>query len=256
MLGRTNTGGGGSGGLNFQVIGGTTAPSNPKENMIWVNTDTPITSWIFSATEPSPAEAGMVWIFTGTSSTVEFNALKKNGIQVYPISAKQYVNGTWVEVVAKSYQNGEWKGWNLYIFKSGEGENIPLYSSVEKTNNVSVTIDNEKIHVDAKASAESMSRIGTSVPVDITNYGLLKIEVQGTYRGGANYISTQGFVFGISANKLVWGTGDNNKYAAKLFVSSSDFSGTHSLDISSLAGEYYISFGGYIDADVYNWWLE
>ena len=107
MLGRTNTGGGGSGGLNFQVIGGTTAPSNPKENMIWVNTSTKITSYIFSATQPT-GSAGMVWISTGTSSTVEFNALKKNGIQVYPISAKQYIGGAWVDKTAKSYQDGEW----------------------------------------------------------------------------------------------------------------------------------------------------
>ena len=72
MLGRTNTGGGGSGGLNFTVVGGTTAPSNTKENMIWVNTSTKITSYIFSATQPT-GSAGMVWIPTGTSSTVEFN---------------------------------------------------------------------------------------------------------------------------------------------------------------------------------------
>lgn len=49
MLGRTNTGGAG---LNFKVVGGTTQPSSPKENTIWVNTDTPITSWDFSSEAP------------------------------------------------------------------------------------------------------------------------------------------------------------------------------------------------------------
>ena len=34
MIGRTNAGGGAS--LNFKVVGGTAAPSNPKENTIWV----------------------------------------------------------------------------------------------------------------------------------------------------------------------------------------------------------------------------
>lgn len=119
MLGRTNTGGGGSGGLNFQVIGGTTAPSNPKENMIWVNTSTKITSYIFSATQPT-GSAGMVWISTGTSSTVEFNALKKNGIQVYPLSAKQYISGAWGDVTAMSYQGGEWVGWITYLYNEGD----------------------------------------------------------------------------------------------------------------------------------------
>jgi hypothetical protein len=106
MLGRTNTGGGGGGGLNFKVICNP-QPSTAKENTIWIDTDT-ITSWIFSATEPSPAEPGMVWFTIGTSSTVEFNALKKNGIQVYPIFAKQYVNGAWVDKTAKIYQGSKW----------------------------------------------------------------------------------------------------------------------------------------------------
>lgn len=106
-----NVSGGGGTALNFRVVGGTTAPTNPAENCIWVNTDTPITSWIFSATEPSPAEAGMVWISTGTSSLIEFNALKKNGIQIYPLSAKQYVSGKWVDKTAKSYQGGKLVDW-------------------------------------------------------------------------------------------------------------------------------------------------
>lgn len=110
-----NVSGGGGTALNFRVVGGTTAPTNPAENCIWVNTDTPITSWIFSATEPSPAEAGMVWITTGTSSTVEFNALKKNGIQVYPLSVKQYVGGAFVDKTAKSYQEGNWVDWFTYL---------------------------------------------------------------------------------------------------------------------------------------------
>lgn len=101
-------GGSGGAGLNFKVIDGTTEPSNPKENMIWVNTDQEITSYIFSATEPESPIEGMVCFLIDTSSTVEFNALKKNGIQVYPISAKQYVSGAWVDATVKIYQDGEW----------------------------------------------------------------------------------------------------------------------------------------------------
>ncbi|MCI7810223.1 hypothetical protein MR626_13245, partial [bacterium] len=87
MIGRTNTGGGG-GGLNFAIVGSTTQPSAPKENTIWINTDSKITGWVFSPEAPeSPAE-GLVWIKTGLSSAVAFNALKKNGLRVCPIQAK------------------------------------------------------------------------------------------------------------------------------------------------------------------------
>mgnify|MGYP003303869401 CR=1 FL=1 len=114
-----NVSGGGGTALNFRVVGGTTAPSNPKENTIWVNTSTDITSWVFSATQPTAA-SGRVWISVGTSSVVEFNALKKNGIQVYPISAKQYVSGVWVDKPAKSYQNGEWVEWITYLLNGSD----------------------------------------------------------------------------------------------------------------------------------------
>lgn len=39
--------------LNFKVVGGTTAPANPKENTIWVNTDTDINGYIFSGEDPN-----------------------------------------------------------------------------------------------------------------------------------------------------------------------------------------------------------
>lgn len=124
--------------LNFEVVGGTTQPS-PKENIIWVNTNT-ITDWVFSATQPT-ALPGRVWISIGVESAVEFNALKENEIRVYPISAQQYVNGTWVNVEVQSYQNGEWVEWDTkkYVFKSGFGFNSKVYKKLESNSNIKVT---------------------------------------------------------------------------------------------------------------------
>lgn len=93
--------------LNFKIVGGDTKPTNAEENTIWINTTTPISSWEFSATQPS-AVSGRVWISTDTFSPVEFNALKENSIQVYPISASQYVSGVWVNKDIQLYQNNEW----------------------------------------------------------------------------------------------------------------------------------------------------
>ena len=33
------------GGLNFKIVGGTTEPTNPKENTVWINTDVDIGEW-------------------------------------------------------------------------------------------------------------------------------------------------------------------------------------------------------------------
>ena len=117
-------GGGGGASLNFDVKAYATEEALlaavPKENTIGVITQTAITSWAFSATEPAEPVAGMVWISTGNSSGVAFNALKKNAIQVYPLSAKQYVDGAWVDVIAMSYQGGEWVGWITYLYNYGQ----------------------------------------------------------------------------------------------------------------------------------------
>lgn len=253
-------GSGGSNPLNFKVVGGTSAPSNPRENTIWLNTDTEITSWDFSATQPyrrsrnknlltypyyhttrtdkgitftdngdgsvtadgtatslarfrhshtgaingticlqpgtytlsgcpsggsvdkyelelwddknnveivachgdpvtftitettyvresllvvsgvtvssiifrpqlekgSAATSfvkgdatGQVWFTTGTASNAEFNALKKNGLMVYPVSARQYIGGACVTKDAQIYKAGQWKNFMVYLYDNG-----------------------------------------------------------------------------------------------------------------------------------------
>jgi len=98
--------GGGSGTqLNYKVVGGTSAPSNPVGNTIWINTSNAITFYTFQPLTPSNPQEGWVWINVAPSySPVAFNALKENRIQLYPISAKQYISGAWVSKTAKTYQ--------------------------------------------------------------------------------------------------------------------------------------------------------
>lgn len=111
---------GGSGGLNFSVVGSEAQPSGPKENMIWAITSEPVTAWIFAAEAPTDPVKGMLWIQTGTTSAVAFNAVKKNGIELYPISAKQYMGSSWVDVTCKTYQDGKWEDWwNGELYDTG-----------------------------------------------------------------------------------------------------------------------------------------
>lgn len=119
-------GGGGGAALNFDVVRYATESellaATPKENTIGIISTTEMTGWIIDVNQPENMTNGMVWISAGTASAVEFNALKKNGIQVYPLSAKQYINGEWVNKVAKSYQGGAWVEWVrvIYLFNNGD----------------------------------------------------------------------------------------------------------------------------------------
>ena len=107
--------------LNFTVLGGTTEPTAPTENTLWVNTPIDITGYYFSATQPENMANCEVWFTTGDDSAVAFNALKDNCIQVYPSKAMQMVNGALVDVTAKTYQNGAWVEWfsGVYFVEAG-----------------------------------------------------------------------------------------------------------------------------------------
>lgn len=237
-------GGGGGASLNFKVVGNP-QPSNPKENTIWVNTDTEITSWIFSATEPESPSAGMVWISTGTSSAVEFNALKKNSIQVCPLSAKQYVDGAWVDVTAMSYKGGVWSEW-----WAGE-----LYSYGDKFE-----------HITGGWIPYKMSFVTDVTAVDPTivdNGDSVSISISQSGAKGGSYITNNKISFDGKTSLVFTGTasGDNtarccvaiwsevqrdfdqNRVATYNF--SSGFSGNATIDISGLSGEYYVGIHVY-----------
>lgn len=111
--------GGGSGGLNFSVVGGTEQPENPKENTIWVKSSNPVTQWIFTK-DPNAwvTENGSINIlFTSSSDygmTKAGTALLFNG----------KMNGTygqfWVELTDCKQSDGTGlNSVNAYIYKSG-----------------------------------------------------------------------------------------------------------------------------------------
>lgn len=118
--GTVNLGGGGVE-LNFEVVGNP-QPETATENMIWVDTDYPISEWEFNPNEPETMTEGMMWFQMDVSSTTPINALKENAILLYPIFAKQCVDGVWVEKAAKCSQGEEWveiKSPKLWVIQNG-----------------------------------------------------------------------------------------------------------------------------------------
>ena len=247
MIGRTNTGGGG-GGLNFKVVGGTTEPSNPKENTIWVNTDTEITGWVFSTSEPQNPEEGMVWIATGTASTVSFNALKKNGVMVYPLAAKQYISGTWTSKTAKSYQGGAWVEWLTKLYSYGE-----TFSDVTggwkgvKDSGGAFAINSDHLYIGYSGGTKRDAAMYTVNKIDTTGYSKLMVDVDITAT-----LSGYGFSIGLYTSN----TSYSNSFTAKTKL---DTKGrvTMSLDLSSYQGSYYIKLQADVSkANVYEVWFE
>jgi len=244
MLGRTNTGGGGGGGgLNFQVIGGTTAPSNPKENTIWVDTDVEITGWDFSAAEPANPAEGMVWFSVGTASTVAFNALKKNSVMVYPLSAKQYVGGAWVDKTAKSYRGGAWADWAVFYYRAGNTfDDITggYFSNKVDTQygTGSVTFETTQIELVCDGSAHTIVRTENKMDLSSVSTLLLKahVNVESTYdnHGVLHFYATENAITDVGQDtgggatvEMDYAPGINDEV-------------TISLDVSGITGSKYI----------------
>lgn len=369
-------GNGGSNLLNFKVVGGTSAPSNPKENTIWVNTSTAIHAWDFAAEQPcrvskrvnlltypfyhttrtdqgitftdngdgtvtangkatamarfrpshGAAEYGLIWLSPGTYtvsggisndavvecydhtntktlakagntpvtftlaegtyarfsllvsegisvsnkvfkpqlergstatsfikgtstgqvwiktsilSPVEFNALKKNNITLYPAQAYQWTGTSWEVKPAKTYQNGAWKDWEMYLYN---------YDKLGYTWNTA-----------GKVISSSYGGDPTAPTVTTNSSGVMNIKQPESYDCGIAYISekidltnykTLTFNGKITtdsdhlerARLCIWSSLGTYVTTNLVAEKQATVNGTATIDISSLSGSYYIGF--------------
>ena len=242
-------GGGGGAALNFKVVGWLEQPANPKENTIWVQTDVDITGWIFSATEPVEPVEGMVLFGNGTSSNVEFNALKKNSIQVYPFSAKQYVGGTWSAKAAYIFRDGAWVEFGsvtVYLYNNGDKctDITGGWGSVKGHSSGVVTFKTKSIYTkgiysDGHYGATALAY--TKKAIDLTVYKTLILTAYGV---SADSNVNCGIMISKSANAFdaeYIDTYDSIKKFNAGVSATSD--GEISLDISKFTGAYYVLVG-------------
>lgn len=180
---------------------------------------------------------GMVWIATGTTSTVEFNALKKNGIVVYPLSAKQYVSGAWVDKAAKSYQNGAWVDWwNGELYDAGnEYETFTggwTATALSSTTQVTKDITSMTIKTDYGDDA-----LHCSNKMDLTDFSKLVVTGK-SFRNNSSAQRKAG-----NTKICIWsaiGSSLTNGRVAYADYPAEDYDGEFELDVSSLTGEYYV----------------
>jgi hypothetical protein len=109
----------GAGGLNFKVVGGTTQPVDPEENMLWVPTPLEITDVFISNAAPLEYQRGTVWIKTGVRSYGQLNIAAEETVMIYPLECWIYADSTSnpTQVAAMTYRFGKWRDWNMYLYK-------------------------------------------------------------------------------------------------------------------------------------------
>ena len=231
--------------LNFDVKAYATEAlmdaDTPKANTIGVITTTAITGWHLSATQPENMANGEVWFPVGTSSPVEFNALKKNGIQVYPLSAKQMVSGTLKDVIAKSYIDGEWKSWITVLWDASKNyENLKVLGNkgfyITKQNTSGGTISKSASGLVIN-SHKNDNTISVSHDNSINFDNISKVTV--TWDGGNDYQNYQGI--GVYRS--------NNMFRAEEAIAhlhkDNTIYETVSLDVSMITGDAYVTLIAY-----------
>ena len=226
--------------LNFDVVGGTMQPTNPIENMIWVNTSTSITGWYFTAEQPENMTEGEVWFPIGTASNMEFNVLKENNITVCPLDAQQYIGGTLVDVTAMSYQSGEWIDWinTMYLYNAGNKcEDITGGWTEVKGSHGYVTWNSTSFNITyTNVSPGRYAHIYTKNKINVSNYKTLTVEVTSNTSDNAVYA-------GLCQSVYTGSDAVTSHFAAYKSISNSSNPQVVTIDISGLTeGSYYFEF--------------
>lgn len=224
-------GAGGANPLNFKVVGNP-RPNNPKENTLWVNTDQKITGWVFGATQPD-AENGLVWIKFGIASSVEFNALKKNAIIVFPLNVHQCNGSSWVYKESMIYQSGKW---NSLVEPLTIVPNISKYpdSAWTKIESASISVTNTGVKASFTSDDNDVKMV--YLDIDVTNFTTLELVGTATARATGTGSSSVNLKTGIfNGTDLVAGYFTSLKGGALESINNR-------YDISNLTGVYRFGF--------------
>lgn len=225
--------GGSGGGSELVIVGGTTSPTKADHNTIWLNTPNTITSCVLAATQPTGPVEGMAWITIGASGAVKMVApVGDEWITVYPLSAKQYIGGAWVDKTAKSYQGGVWVDWVTYLLTTLDK------FSITKAANATYSMNNGVLNISYSSSNGDGSDIVITYDEIINTRGRSKITISAQF-DTLTYVNA-GFypIFGLVGNKP---NGTNKPpFVIQVGVTKTATSEqTYTLDLSSYQGDYY-----------------
>lgn len=214
-------------------------------------------------------DAGDVWIVSDDQSkNFEFNALKQNGIQICPVSAKQYVGGAWVDVNVQSYQNGEWVDWITYVYLYNSGDEcvditggwttkaIKWDSASESTAKAPTLSKNETNMVMGQSGSKYCGFVHTVNKINISGCKTICFKgIMYNDSGGTNAIYFARFVL-LSK----FGTYAGENHVARVNNNLSTETQTYCIDLSGVTvTEVYVAFQLYDKAShitVEKVWLE
>ena len=239
MIGFTNAGGFDR--LKLRIFNGTSAPSNPQENDIYVKTSIAIPSWEFSETaNPTwTMSKGFVYFTStyvdgyGQRQNTGLNFLKQNTIYTNLIGCHQYDGSAWHRMEAYIYHSG-WKqfssSWDGTLYYNGN-----QYTSVTGGWKGAQTTTPYLEEVNGARPWNNDGNCGaicTANAIDLTNWKTLHI-----IGGGGGKDSESKYPMKAYVRKTYTGA---NAATADFGDTALDSNTQRNIDISGLSGSYYI----------------
>lgn len=232
--------GGGGTSLNFEIIPYATEEAllaaTPAGITIGTITETKITFWIFSASEPAETAEGTLWIATGKTSALAFNALKKNTLMVYPLNAKQYISGQWVRVETRIYMNGVWTSlFSGLFYESGVFYTEHTSYLVPDTAVIEENAASIDLSTVAKKTSEVYKVFGPVPLDDISTLAMTSAftdSISGSHRR-VLYVAKSPDV-GYEGAEAIEAVAVSSSWTTETTIT---------LDVSGLTGEYYVYAG-------------
>ena len=230
----------GGGGLSLTVVGGTTQPSSPTENTIWVNTSTAIGNWYVQNTAPTSPSTGDVWITLKPSLTNLINLSDSGSFMVGFGRTQQYVSGAWVDKDAELYNGSSWSELQTYVYNLGDlcSETTGGWSIFTTGSNSLNAFASDHLAHDYKSSSANLGFFVTGQAIDLTEYTEIHLDYEVT-SGSTGSAYHSGLY--LTTNNTNYNNINNNKTVLSEWHVSSQARQTITVDITNFTGSYYIA---------------
>lgn len=239
------------------VVGGTTRPSNPAVNTIWVNTSTVIGRVFVQNTTPEYPSAGNVWItlkpsIGNTVNIADDRMLFMVGFGV----AYQYISNAWVTMDAELFDGGNWQGLLTYVYNLGDTcvDICGGWKHLDSGSNNRDEFLSDHMHSNYTSTTGVAGMFITNEDIDLTEFTKIVIDYE-VARGNTGSSYTSGLYITTANNTYT--AANNAKTALLTWHVSSKMRGNAVVDITNITGAFYIGlYQHFSEYNTYRIWLE